>query len=506
MIARNPQPHLLTDAQMKQFISNGFLPLNANVSRALNEKIYKGLTDAMAVKGQAGNNTLPQVPELHEVFETPIVRGALTSVLGPGYITHQHRHTHYNGPGQQGGGWHKDSYWGYTRPFRDHRPWWVMIMYFPQDTPIEIGPTAVLPGAQNWDSRMPDVEQRRVGLTGEAGTCALIHFDLWHAALPNTSDKFRHMCKFQFVRMEAPKSPTWDCQDAKWSDPRENLPHYPQRAMWRASWDWYAGRKPGASVRGGRKISSAQLAKLVDAMKTGDDFARTVAADEIGVRGPAAAEAIGALVDALSDPFEGVRLNAAYALAAIGEPAVPALTKVLTTTSEMQARLAFHALGTIGEAADASLLDASRSEVEILRVGAAYALGLTQRARPGVVEALLKMAADPAMRVRYAAIDSLGQMGKIGAPGVPVLIDRLRDAEAETRFNAALALARIGPAAAPAVEQLKSMFLDSNRYVRGYAVEALHRIGTREAIDAVIAQLKATRWCPITAVDNHFYP
>ena len=491
---------------MKQFISNGFVPLNAGVSRALNEKIYNGLTQAMAAKGQGGNNTLPQVPELQEVFESPIVDGALTSILGPSYITHQHRHTHYNGPGQHGGGWHKDSYWGYTRPFRDHRPWWAMIMYFPQDTPIEIGPTAVLPGAHNWDSRLPDHEQRKVGLTGEAGTCALIHFDLWHAALANTSDKFRHMCKFQFVRMQAPKKPTWNCENVKWTDPTDNLPHYPQRAMWRTSWDWYTGKKAGASIKNGKKISAAKLASLIESMKTGDDMARTIAADEIGMHGPTAAEAIPALIAALSDPFEGVRLNAAYGLASIGAAAVPALANVLTTLPEPQVRLAIYALGAIGEAADAALLDAANSTIEIVRVGSAYALGLTQYGRPGVVEALTKMAADPAVRVRYAAIDSLGQIGPAGVVGVGILTERLRDAEAETRFNAALALARIGPPAEPAVETLKSLFLDPNRYVRGYAVEALHRIGTRDAIDAVIRQLKATRWCPITAVDNHFYP
>ena len=39
----------------------------------------------------------------------------------------------------QPGGWHKDSYWGYNR-MRNHHPWWAMIMYFPQDTPVELGP------------------------------------------------------------------------------------------------------------------------------------------------------------------------------------------------------------------------------------------------------------------------------------------------------------------------------------------------------------------------------
>jgi hypothetical protein len=46
-----------------------------------------------------GNNILPVLPEVGRVFETPTVRGALTSLLGENYVMHPHRHPHMNPPG-----------------------------------------------------------------------------------------------------------------------------------------------------------------------------------------------------------------------------------------------------------------------------------------------------------------------------------------------------------------------------------------------------------------------
>ena len=57
---------------------------------------------------------------------------------------------------------------------------------------------------------------------------------------------------------------------------------------------------------------------------------RSDAADALGVLGVSAADAVESLSDVLRDDFEPVRLNAAYALGAIGEPAVGSLIEKLT--------------------------------------------------------------------------------------------------------------------------------------------------------------------------------
>jgi len=66
--------------------------------------------------------------------------------------------------------WHHDTYWGYLRKVRNHRPWWVMIMYMPQETPLERGPTGVLPGSQQLHRRFEganDYERPSAGQAGE---------------------------------------------------------------------------------------------------------------------------------------------------------------------------------------------------------------------------------------------------------------------------------------------------------------------------------------------------
>ena len=75
------------------------------------------------------------------MFDDPVIKGALTSVLGEGYMMHPHRVLHDNPPGSDQQVWHHDSYWGYKRKVHNHHPWWVMIMYYPQDIYERIGPT-----------------------------------------------------------------------------------------------------------------------------------------------------------------------------------------------------------------------------------------------------------------------------------------------------------------------------------------------------------------------------
>ena len=59
-------------------------------------------------------------------------------------MMHPHRFPHLSRPGNALQKWHKDSYWGTYRT-RSHRPNLVMAMYYPQDTPLELGPTAGSP-------------------------------------------------------------------------------------------------------------------------------------------------------------------------------------------------------------------------------------------------------------------------------------------------------------------------------------------------------------------------
>ncbi|WP_253957769.1 phytanoyl-CoA dioxygenase family protein [Metabacillus halosaccharovorans] len=213
-------PLLLTDEQMRKFITDGFLILNTDFSEDFHYKLMERLNHVYEEEGNPGNNLLPRVPELQRVFEHPVITGALTSVLGPNYMLHAHRHGHFNAVSNPGG-WHKDSYWGYER-MRNHHPWWAMIMYFPQDTPVELGPTGIMPGTQNYESRVFDADEMETEAlaSGNAGTFALIHYDIWHRSTPNLLGKPRYMLKFEFMRTIAPEAPSWNNAETAWRKPQ----------------------------------------------------------------------------------------------------------------------------------------------------------------------------------------------------------------------------------------------------------------------------------------------
>ena len=86
--------------------------------------------------------------------------------------------------------------------------YWVLAFYYPQNTTSDMGPTGLLPGYQAYktvsDPDPQKTEEKPLALCGPAGTVALVHFDAWHRATENTSNKNRYMLKFQVARMSEP--------------------------------------------------------------------------------------------------------------------------------------------------------------------------------------------------------------------------------------------------------------------------------------------------------------
>ena len=108
--------------------------------------------DSLDERGPLGhNNLLPCVPELARLLDEPVIRGALTSILGPGYYLHFHRHDHFalNNEAQP---LHKDgdnhSHNAVDGLRRIHRTRFAMLFYYPQDTPLAKGPTGIVPRSQ----------------------------------------------------------------------------------------------------------------------------------------------------------------------------------------------------------------------------------------------------------------------------------------------------------------------------------------------------------------------
>ncbi|MBO7747731.1 phytanoyl-CoA dioxygenase family protein, partial [Paenibacillus sp. MWE-103] len=307
---------LLNDAQVAEFIVNGYLVLRNELPKALHDGVMRQIDYVLGEEGNPGNNILPRVPDIGKFFETPVVRGALTSLLGPDYYMHPHRHMHYNQPGNQapgGGQWHKDGYWS---SMRSHRPWWVMLFYYTQDITEDMGPTAIMPRSQ-YGEKFPGRET--VLPAGKAGTIALVHFDLWHKASLNTSQLDRYMLKFQFVRLREPAAPSWN-HDANFA------PAFPADLpdghlnLWQDVWRWLLGSEGRASEAAfaAGTLGEASPAELDARLSAEDAAVRARAADRLGQLGEAAAGSAAKLGERVGDAAEDVGLNAAYALGRLG--------------------------------------------------------------------------------------------------------------------------------------------------------------------------------------------
>ena len=91
--------HLLSDEQMHCFIANGYINIKTDLPADFHEAIFQEAEAVFENEGNPGNNLVPRIPEIQEIFDHPTVDGALNSLVGPNYYTHPHRHCHHNPPG-----------------------------------------------------------------------------------------------------------------------------------------------------------------------------------------------------------------------------------------------------------------------------------------------------------------------------------------------------------------------------------------------------------------------
>lgn len=499
------QPVSLTEAQMRHFIAHGYLVLKTDFSKDFHDAMSRNIQEVMKKEGNPGNNILPRVPEVQEVFKHPVIRGALTSVLGENYIMHPHRHCHFTEPGRKVQTWHKDSYWGYAK-VRNHHPWWAMIFYYDHAVDEPLGPSAFMPGTQYYNNRTGDESEQDVHMLGEAGTFGLIQYDLWHRGNANVSEKTRSMLKFQFVRMDRP-APAAD-KVAAWKPMNGDGPPNRHETIWQHHWQWLKG---GSAQSNGH--TSDGLGKWVDQLSSDDKRTRLTAADELGLLGSAAGDAIPALASRLGDEYEPVALNAAYALAGMGEAGVSALIAGLRSGDKDTTRSAAYGLAAVGSAATGALIDQLDHESEQVRGYAAFALGEIGLAGSDLADAgvagLTKLVNDPDEWVRRNTAEAFGTLNlpsqsAAHAQSIDGLIQGLADSDAQVGFQSGLSLARIGTSAGAAVPALQSALKHENRYVRANAVEALNRIATPDAQRVLIDYLLNSRWCPSTTPESTF--
>jgi len=438
----------LNDDALLTYLRQGYVTVQPNLPAELHRRIHDE-TEQVFADGNPGNDILPKVPAMQTVLDDPAVVGALSTILGPGYMLHAHRHCHFNPPGSDEQSSHQDSYEDDVN-VRHHHTRWAMAFYYPHDVTAAMGPTTVQPGTQYYYDSETVREEPEDALCGPAGTVTIVHYDLWHRAMSNQSDQKRYMVKFLFVRR---REPTPGFKQSTLDPALIASQRHP--GLIEHQWRWHTG----SEVTPASSSTPDGLNELMARLESGSEPERVDAAYALGGLG---AEAVAPLIDRMkreasdrADEEDGKnpgQVTSLHAMSAVGEPAVADLVEALEDADWPVRAAAADALGDIGLKADL------------------------------VVPALGRALEDDADWVRRNAIDALGTYGPMAEEVLPGLkTAMLGDSFERARHNAALTIAKVGSAAEETVSALGEALSDENLYVGLNAVLALKQIDAPEA-------------------------
>ena len=383
--------------------------------------------------------------------------------------------------------WHQDGQIPMSRA-RYHVPRLAMILYFPQDTPAERGPTRVIPGTHLQPYlQKSDFPYAFVGDHIKAGTCLLIAFDIAHAALSNLTDSSRYMVKFIFLRTRTPVGPSWDGGEVGWQPPKARLGRYDHGETWSYIWDWMRGAPRFAS---GKASVSKDVQKWMGFLHDTDQEIRLKAIYTLAAMG---ADAIGPLTESLLRNAGQERevtcpymIDKSGAFVPIGDPNVRRWNDVAYTLQDEA-----YALGAMGEVAVQPLMELLDHDDAWIRINAAFALGEIGPPAARAMPELAKLLDDDRHQVARATLDAMGCIGTNMRAALPAVRRVLtvanpawrqpmgssgdRYGEMGVRFNALYALLSSDVLMDEVDDVLATCLDDGFGYVQAMALEGLTR-------------------------------
>jgi HEAT repeat protein len=231
---------------------------------------------------------------------------------------------------------------------------------------------------------------------------------------------------------------------------------------WDLGWTWYLIRdvkRGGKTARQSANVlshrSSGAVSALRDALRSDKSSSREAAAEALGMIGSKAKDAVPDLIDALRDKDDGVRMWAAIALGRIGPDAVSAVEPLLASVQD--------------------------EEHPVVIVSAIKTLGeIGPVARPAL-PVLALLVNDPQHRNHVMAVCAFWRIGPKGRAEativVPKLIDRLSTSKhPRERAWVAEILSEIGLPAREAISALSTAAGDPEQEVRFAASNALRAL------------------------------
>ena len=453
MVMSEQNQPLLSDDQVQRFIADGFVIIDSMLAPDFHQRVAEQIAYALEYElPHPGDNIVPRVPALNQLCESAAVQGALTSLLGEGFVFLPHRFPHNSDPlgfaaktdsqGKAGAiqpapeadietssdrsdtsqmtafatqpkmargsisasAWHQDSHASCGRT-RWHRPRAANVFYFPHATSMAMGPTRFLAGSHLYATLHDLRPEQAVMQEIPAGSVVIAHFDLVHAGSPNNSEQMRYMMKFVALRCENPTRPTWHSVEPQWRTPKNLQTHHELPDAWSSIWCWLRGEAPDPTPN--NPLLDTHMEALVAGMKSSDQQQRLSSLYGLVALGAVAVDTL--LADLLSRADQGRHDKSAYKL--------PADTQEghlgrFFLDGQFTPEDSAIALSAIGKPAVAALLGLLEHTDPWIRINAAYALG---DAGPVVVgehvSQMARLLDDPEPSVIRVTLDAHAALG-----------------------------------------------------------------------------------------------
>jgi len=189
----------LTDAEVMEFCQNGFSMHKAVVPDEINRRVFEYADE------HDGGVPADEDWYIENVFLNEHVVGAVRTLMGANFAYKHCCNHRVECPHDDIGGWHRDggSIYG---PKLDC----LQVFYYPQETPIELGPTEVVPGSHQFFAlqvRMAHYGKIRgaVATAAPAGTIFITAYHIWHRRTSASGSGTRNLLKYWYMRQTPPK-------------------------------------------------------------------------------------------------------------------------------------------------------------------------------------------------------------------------------------------------------------------------------------------------------------
>ena len=255
----------LTDTQVLGFCRKGFLVLPEVVSEEINQRTVDYINSYTNEGAHEPTEILTEDWFVENVILNPQAAGAVRSLLGRHFAMPALMSNHRSAQPATPQTWHRD---GGSLDERELH--YLQVFYYPQDTPLEMGPTEILPG-----SHFISMRERHMGHYGQirgaeytvapAGTIFLTVYGVWHRRARRTAPAeagLRHLLKYNYWRTSPPArdwiiEPDFDLARVDYGVRDDLAEPYHSEFMWDSHqvaemMFWLCGRKDEFNVMGGQ--------------------------------------------------------------------------------------------------------------------------------------------------------------------------------------------------------------------------------------------------------------